>query len=330
MNAEPIADLNIDDLDLEHYATGKPCLRYWKERSTGAKEYHLDLFQAEIQWLTKSQSREITDVFEAVKSLTRRIRQNAPNNIKNKLFITQSMFYRNDIVAMSNMYDEYQKFTERHNLVDENGERTQLTITRFRPSFVSDLIDKGVSIREVQLMLGHSSILTTMGYLDRLDFNKVARGKVKQALQDIHDKVISPKEEVSSSKDYLKNKQNIIFTTPLAGCSNIFQPPDFIKKSSLYVEGQACSQYNKCLSCDNVMLTASHLPELFAMRRDYLLMMQTSRVMDTPYGIVIEENLQLLEELLSPKKSDFSPEELEQGERLSKFIETSVIDGVTA
>ena len=169
-----------------------------------------------------------------------------------------------------------------------------------------------------------------MGYLDRLDFNKVARNKVKKALQDIHDKVISSKEEASTSKDYLNNKQKVIFTTPLAGCSNIFQPPDFIKKSALYVEGQACSQYNKCLGCDNVLLTASHLPELFAMRRDYLLMMQTSRIMDTPYGVVIEENLLLLEEILSPTKSDFSPDELKEGERLSKFVETSVIDGVTA
>tara|TARA_R110002126_G_scaffold88837_1_gene212684 strand:- start:29083 stop:31437 length:2355 start_codon:yes stop_codon:yes gene_type:complete len=330
MNAEPIIDLNIDDLDMEHYATGKPCLRYWKERSTGAKEYHLDLFQAEIQWLTKSQSLEIAEVFETVKCLTKSLRKNVPIEIKNKLFITQSIQYRNNIAVMKDMNAEYNKFVERHELVDENGRKTQLTISRFRPSFVSELVDKGVSIREIQLMLGHSSILTTMGYLDRLDFNKVARGKVKKALQDIHAKVISSEKVVSGSKDYIKNKQNIIFTTPLAGCSNIFQPPDFIKKSSLYVEGQACSQYNKCLSCENVMLTASHLPELFAMRRDYLLMMQTGRIMDTPYGVVIQENLLLLEEILSPKKSDFSHDELEQGERLSKFVETSVIDGVSA
>jgi integrase len=330
MNAESIIDLNLEDLDMKHYATGKPCLRYWKERSTGAKEYHLDLFKAEIQWLTKSQSREIAEVFETVASLTKNIRKNAPDDIKNMLFISQSMNYHNNISVLKDMYGEYQKFAERHKIVDKNGERTHLTISRFRPSFVSDLIDKGVSIREVQLLLGHSSILTTMGYLDRLDFNKVARNKVKKALQDIHDKVISSKEEASTSKDYLNNKQKVIFTTPLAGCSNIFQPPDFIKKSSLYVEGQACSQYNKCLGCDNVLLTASHLPELFAMRRDYLLMMQTSRIMDTPYGVVIEENLLLLEEILSPTKSDFSPDELKEGERLSKFVETSVIDGVTA
>jgi len=332
MNADPIADLNIGDLDLEHFVTGKPCLRYWKERSTGAKMYHLDLFEAEIQWLTKSQSKEIAEVFEAVQDLTKDIRKKASSDISNKLFIFQSSgaTKHGEISELKSLKQEYKKFVDRHNLVDEKGEKTKLTITRFRPSFVSDLIDKGVSIREIQLMLGHSSILTTMNYLDRLDFNKVAREKVKQALQKIHDKVISPKKEISSSRDYLDNKDRIIFITPLAGCSNIFQPPDFIKKSSLYVEGQACSQYNKCLSCDNVLLTASHLPELFAMRRDYLLMMQKNRIMDTPYGVVIQENMFLLDELLSPKKSDFSPEELTQGERLSKFVETSIIDGVTA
>lgn len=63
----------------------------------------------------------------------------------------------------------------------------------------------------------------------------------------------------------------VVFKTPaLASCRNIFNPPDFIKKLSSYVPGSPCALYNMCLGCENVLLTASNLPELFAMGADYL------------------------------------------------------------
>lgn len=334
INSESILTLNVDDLVLEHPATGKPCLRYWKERSSGQKEYHLDLFKAKLQWLTRSQSIEIVDIFETVQRLTARFREQAPLDIRNQLFLYKSSGQTSVgklMVVKTALTSIFRNFVEKHNLQDDSGNSTKFKLTRFRPTFVSELIEKGVSIREVQLMLGHRNIETTMGYLDRLDFNRIARVKVEEALKHIHEKVVSSS---SSTKDksqkYKLNEERIVFTTPLGGCVNIFEPPRFIKESQANKDDQPCSQYNKCLSCDNVMLTASHLPELFAMRRDYLLLMQRNRIMDTPYGIVIRENLFLLEEILSPEKSDFTVDELDEGERLSQFVETAVIDGVAA
>jgi integrase len=332
MNMESIVPLNIDDLVLEHHATGKPCLRYWKERSTGAKELHLDLFQAKLQWLTQKQSREVAAIFETVKVLTQSIRKKAPAAISDKLFIYQSTGGNTrdkimDSVGSGKISLTYLPFIEKHSLKDESGEPTKFVISRFRPSFVSDMIELGVSLREIQLMLGHQSIATTVGYLDKLSFNKVARDKVKEALINIHKKVMSPNKTDKNTK-YLANSENIIFTTPLGGCANIFNPPQFVRDAPGFVAGQPCAQYNKCLSCDNVMLIADHLPELFAMRRDYFILMQRNRILDTPYGVVIEENLFLLDEILSPEKSDFSKEDLKQGERLAKFVETAVIDNV--
>lgn len=333
MNADSICKLEVDDFVREHEVTKKPCLRYWKERSSGEKEYHLDLFNAELQWLTVSQSSDVLDVFETVKELTAKIRKNAPEDIKKRLFIFQSSGSDTygHVLAANNIVTSIKNFVKKYNLVDEKGKSTQLNIARFRPSFVSDMIEKGVSIREIQLMLGHKNIQTTMNYLDRLDFNRVAREKVKKALSDIHKRVLSPlKSDESGKQKYIDNNDRIIFNTPLAGCSNIFQPPQFIKKSKLFVEGQACSQFNKCLGCDNVMLISAHLPELFAMRRDYLILMQRNRIMDTPYGVVVEENIFLLAEMLLPEKSDFTLDELEEGERLSQYVETAIIDGVGA
>lgn len=332
MNAEPLSDLTLDDFLPEHPITGKPCLRYWKERSTGEKEMHLDLFEAKLQWLTRKQSKEIADIFESVKVLTAPIRKEAPEEINDLLFIYKSSGQNSygiiKRINTSHMTRFYKKFVARHNLVSTTGQPVSFSISRFRPTFVSELIEAGVSIREIQLLLGHGNIQTTINYLDRLDFNRVARQKLSDTLQNIHKKVMIPPK--SGTNKYLENKELIIFSTPLAGCSNLFSPPDFIKNSSLYEKGQPCSQYNKCLSCENVMIIAEHLPMLFAMKRDYMILMQRNRIMDTPYGVVIEENLAVLDEILNPKKSDFSEEELETGERLSMFEQTAYVDGATA
>jgi len=322
MNADPILTLEIDDYQPRHHLTNKPCLTYWKERSDGEKTLYLDLFDAKLQWLTMSQSKEVEFIFNTVKKLTKGIRELVPENDKNRLFIYQNR----NVEACNTLSQEYSKFVDKHNIIDDDRKPTVLTITRFRPSFVSDLIELGVSIREIQLLLGHASITTTMAYLDRLDFNRLARDKARTALSKIHKNTLVPPKKNNDSNERAQNKDRIIFQTPLSGCANIFNPPEFIKKSKLYVKGQPCSQYNKCLSCENIMITSIHLPQLFAMRRDYLIMIQKNRVLDTPYGIVIKENIYLLDEILNLNTSDFTKEELDQGNELSQFIESAVID----
>ena len=46
LNADSIKLLDVDDYEPKHPLTGRPCLRYWKERSEGGKLMHLDIFQA--------------------------------------------------------------------------------------------------------------------------------------------------------------------------------------------------------------------------------------------------------------------------------------------
>ena len=77
------------------------------------------------------------------------------------------------------------------------------------------------------------------------------------------------------------------------------------------------------------MITKSDLPVLFAMRRDYLHILHTNRVADTPYGYVVLDNLNLLENILDPEISDFTKQELEEAERLSEYVDTNIaIEGV--
>lgn len=331
LNQISICDIELDGYVENHPATGRPCLRYWKERSDGEKEYHLDIFKADLGWLTTKQSLEIKILFNDVKELTKSIREEASGDIKNHLFIYKQQGCEVSTLTIGKLFNPVKNYSEINNFVDGEGEPTQFNISRFRPTFVSELIELGVSIREIQLLLGHSNIETTMNYLDKLDFNKKARELLSSKLNEIHANVFTSNnfKNVDEHRDEIVSE--VIFNTPLASCKNIFNPPGFIKSLPTYVKGTPCANYNKCLSCDNVIITSSHLPELFAMERDYLAIIKRNRIGDTPYGKVVQENILLLNEVLNYEFSDFSIDELEKGKRLSMYIETSIlVDGVVA
>lgn len=343
LNTNSLIALDIDDYVENHPATSRPCLRYWKERSNGHKEYHLDLFNAELSWLTSTQAKAVKEVFQEVIQITSSLRHDIEDDaLKNRLFIYQSNstkkhgrvspIFGNEEKNEKSLGDNLARFVEKYNLKNDQGEPLTLTISRFRPTFVSEMLDSGVSLREIQLMLGHSTIRTTISYLDSLDFNSISRVKINDALKEIHQSTLN---EETQAKDLIQivehtnaKKLATTFHTPLAECKNIFDPPEFVKKLSSYIPGTPCSQYNKCLSCDNVIITAKNLPEIFAMQRDYTLLTEHTRVMDTPYGHVIRENLELIKNITDPQLSDFSVEELQDGQRLSEYIETTtLVDG---
>ncbi|MNJ29784.1 site-specific tyrosine recombinase XerC [compost metagenome] len=346
LNADSLKYLNLDDFEPQHELTGRACLKYWKERSGGGKVMPVDLFDADITWLTTSQADAVAKVFKDVETLTAGFREAAPVKARNSLFIWQSSAPRDFLQVKSFATGKdgfvtavFNSYAQRKGVLGDNGAPLNLTPARLRPSFISELVERGVPIREIQLILGHKHIKTTQAYLDRMDFNSIARAKLDLALRELHDRAveaadlaIAPKRHEAQSANLIEVVQIdapvVVFKTPLASCKNIFNPPDFIKRLSTYVPGRPCSMYNMCLGCENVLLTGSNLPELFAMERDYRKLAEVSRVMDTPYGHVVHENLSLLESILGDK-SDFTAEELAEGRRLAEFVDTTIlIDGV--
>lgn len=332
LNADSLIGLELDDYVSEHYITSRPCLYYWKERSNGEKVMHLDLAYADITWLTGSQAHEVEKIFSDVKFLTNRIRAEAPEAIKNKLFI-----YSSSSRAKFGVIDSIQdssdgilskilaSFSADHDLRDESGKPVSISPSRFRPSFVSELIERGVSIREIQALLGHKSIRTTIAYLDRMDFNPMARRILNKALQEIHQETVAAKAELIPVTAVEDAGESVEIDSGSAICRNVFDPPDFIKGLAGYDPSKPCSLFNKCLSCSNSIITVAHLPELFARRRGYQHMIEVSRVLDTPYGPVILDNLDALNNILDPELSDFSIEELTKAERLADNIQISSV-----
>lgn len=322
MNVESIYALELDDLVDKHPATGKPCLRYWKERSNGQKSYHLDIFKANLQWLTHSQGTHVKDIFNTVTRLTSVLREKSSTEQKNKLWLfeTHNGLIRN-LPSSCYLNKALNTFRKKNQILEQADGEKILETTRFRPTFVSDLLEEGVSIREIQLLMGHRNLYTTMRYLDIHDFGQIARIKIRDKLIELHSNISSsvgskPNKEVN-------NQERLPISTPFATCKNIFDPPESVKALKNYIPGKPCSTYNMCLSCPNVIITKTDLPKLFAMRRDYLIKIQNSRVLDTPFGHVIKSNLTLLNSILDPTMSEFGLEELDDAERLSLYVETT-------
>ncbi|WP_350647059.1 tyrosine-type recombinase/integrase [Pseudomonas sp. HY13-MNA-CIBAN-0226] len=344
LNADSLKTLDIDDFIKSHDITKRPYLRYWKERSGGEKLYHLDLFHADLMWLSVAQSVEVEKIFNGVRLLTRYIRERATPAVKEKLFIYESLKmseYRevkslegsNIINLMMN------RFAKDHNLKKDDDSDLSISASRLRPSLVAELVEQDVSLREIQMILGHKHVSTTISYLDKLEFSKKARKVVDEALKKIHKEYVL----AQASGDYIKAPANsnvdttnnpsspaVIIRTGLVECRNVYDPPPEIRNSLGYKEGNPCALLNKCLSCRNSIISVSNLPDLFAMRRDYRSMMETTGVGRTPYGRVIRENLETLDSILTPSAQGFDAEQLEHAERLSEHILTStLVEGMT-
>lgn len=134
MNVESIYALEIDDLVTSHPATGKPCLRYWKERSDGQKLYHLDIFKADLQWLTTSQGNEVKTIFETVIRLTSSLRDRASISQKNKLWLFElANGAIRHLPNYSSLGAAIAKFSKRHNILNESDGCQLIQTTRFRP-----------------------------------------------------------------------------------------------------------------------------------------------------------------------------------------------------
>ncbi|WP_232923155.1 hypothetical protein [Pseudomonas amygdali] len=195
---------------------------------------------------------------------------------------------------------------------------------------MSELIERGVSPREIQVLLGHKSLSTTMAYLDQMDFNPMARRMLNKVLHEMQQDTLEEAPKLIPTNTIESTPEAMPLRSGLANCMNVFDPPAFIKALASYDPSKPCTLFNKCLSCSNSIITVSHLPELFAMRRDYQRMIEVNRMLDTPYGAVILDNLDVLNNLLDPETSDFSAEELTKAERLSENLQVSVLtEGVT-
>lgn len=327
LNAEALADLTLDSYVKEDEISGHPVIRYWKLRSGGAKELFLPLFDSEIREVDTEIAEEIEELFRDAIAVSSKFRALAEEGNKEFLFLMYSpdslgkhpVYKLNSESGHTTYRKAIEYFSAKYPLMSDDGNELRITISRFRPTLVSTMLEQGKDFRTIQHVLGHRSLETTMKYLEIHDFKHKANAETYKHLKKIHDIAI----EVRPNKHFperVEDDDGRYVDTSVCKCKNVFNPPDWIKASKSYVEGEACGQFNKCLICENGVVSVSNLPSLFSKKRSLEKLVSLESVsssMDRKGSIL--EQLEILDNVLDYKLSEFSKEELEEAEKVSLY-----------
>lgn len=117
----------------------------------------------------------------------------------------------------------------------------------------------------------------------------------------------------------------------LSDCKNPFDPPKRVRASKSYVPGRACSRFNMCIFCKNVVIFRRNLPTLVAYL-DQIKAATETNVQNLPNAGFYEDSRAVIENLLDPERSEFSAEDIrwarEEAARLNPLVDNAVYRGV--
>lgn len=337
LNPYSMMGLKVDCLS-EHPLTGTPVLRYLKLRSKGEKELLIDLLNEDepdvdedvdnVEMPLKRQHAVLVQrIIEKILRLTTPVREHPdfPPELKELLFVYQS--------SGNNCHGEFQavpvwkmnqwcrEMGERHNLRAATGEPLSFNLVRFRPTRLTEMAAQGKDFFEIQHVAGHKSISTTLAYIEQRTLDAVAEREVTDALQ----RIWSNREELSISEHRVPRPAPLVpFKGLISNCKNAFDPPRSVQLAADYVDGQACTRFNMCLLCKNVVIMKEHLPVL-AHYRNQIRAATTNTGVDLPHVALYEKSLSILDQLFDPDSSEFSENELDEAVAESEGLDV-VID----
>lgn len=337
LNPSSLMGLKIDCLT-EHPLTGTPVLHYLKLRSKGEKELLVDLLNEDgtdadedfenVEIPLKRQHAVLVQrVIEKILRLTQviRVHPNFPPHLKDLLFVYQSSgknchgeFHA---VSVAKVNQWCREMGERYNLLSSSGAPLSLTLVRFRPTRLTEMAAQGKDFFEIQHVAGHKSIKTTLAYIEQRTFDAAAEREITNALEHIW----SNREEFCPTASLERREAPLLpFKGLISDCKNVFDPPRPVQLASDYVEGQACTRFNMCLLCKNIVIMKEHLPVL-AHYRNQIRAATTNTGVDLPHIALYEKSLAILDQIFDPDSSEFSVEELDEGVAAAEFLDV-VID----
>lgn len=315
LNPSSILRLQIDCLQDEHPLTGMPYLLFEKERSNGEKELHLPLLEKrEERGLKRKQTLQVKRAVTTILKLTSKIRQSLPESdpLRRLLFIQGSKGANtyNQTVPLSNKRTSAwcKRMVEKYDLRNDLGEPLNFNMVRFRSTKLTQMALEGRDFFEIQQVARHKSITQTVRYIAANRLDEPARKIVSEALVQIRAnqaEVLSPLEPIAATP-----QPNSLFKGLIADCKNVFDPPDRVKRAVDYVPGQACTRFNMCLFCRNVVVLKEHLPVL-ATYRAQIMATQANNVQNLPHAHLYNQTLSVLDNLLNPDVSQFTSDEIE-------------------
>ncbi|MGG1554095.1 site-specific integrase [Paenibacillus ferrarius] len=315
MNPDSALNLTLNCYEDEHPLSGVPYIKYYKERSTGEKELHLSLYDknTEIKEFKMEEARIIKRTIERVKQVTKEIRSQAPAHMQQQLFIYQQYKNPNIITDLDNRAtsDWCRKMIDKYNMVDTEGRPLNFNLVRFRPTKITNLVRKGYDFFEIMAQAGHASITTTLRYLSKRNLDVTARREILNALETIHQNQLWLKENTPSyyedGKGNSTKSSSIIYKGIVADCKNPFDPPEQVKHSSNYESNKACTRFNMCLFCKNVIIMKHHLPMLAIYKKQ----IEQLNMNELPNSFFYDSTLSIIEKILDPTKSEFEEADIQ-------------------
>nr|WP_307990330.1 tyrosine-type recombinase/integrase [uncultured Niameybacter sp.] len=112
---------------------------------------------------------ECVKAVERLIEVTKELRVEANNSIKDILFIHEYS-EKVTVPTQQSMWNWFNSFTKRNNILDTNGELYNLTSHQFRRTLGTDMLSKGTNINVIQQVLGHADpSITKRFYADVKD-----------------------------------------------------------------------------------------------------------------------------------------------------------------
>ena len=329
----------------EHPLAGVPVLRYLKKRSRGEKELFLDLLNqegvgeaddedepqedelepAELS-LKREQAVLVQRVIDRIQRLTKPLRERAStsDDLRDMLFIYESSGVRAYTKVLHFDVNKAKlwcrQIRDKYSLKSRDGGPLTFTLVRFRPTKLTEMAAQGKDFFEIQHVAGHKSIKQTLLYIEQRTLDTVAQREVTQALETIW----ANRQEFNPPQTVVKKVIPIVpFKGLVADCKNVFDPPRQVTLAADYVEGQACTRYNMCLLCKNVVVMVEHLA-LLAHYRGQLVSALANSATDLPHVVLYQKSLAVLDQIFDPATSEFAEDELDEAVEASVLLDVVV------
>lgn len=333
LNVESLLSLKRDCFKEAHPLTGLPYLKYEKPRSGGEKELHVMLYdKAEDSGfvaLKQKQSQIISKTIKCILELTEPLVKLASKEDRNHLFLYQSnstrIYGKVQVVNNKVVTHWAQRMVREYGLRSSDGKPLIFALSRFRPTKFTEMVTQGYDIFDIMAVAGHKSIITTLAYIDRLKSTTDFHRRIQRELTIIKENKRAYERNplpIAITRDAKPGK--FIFKAPVCHCKNPYDPPEMVKKSKSYHKGDACTFWNMCLQCENVLITEMNLPKLFAYQNE--IRRALSNVNEIPrQGELYKKLLMILDEILLPDVL-FSQKTLDWAAELAKDAEFEVLD----
>lgn len=351
LNPGSLLKLTTDCYIERHELTGTPHLRAWKLRSGG--EYNLDLelldpeddvaipvnddelYEEDIRPLHRKQATQIERTIRLVLKATQPLRDALSDEDpkKSMLFIYTSLGQGSQgktIYLSAAQTSRWCRETVReYQLLDDNGEELRFNLVRFRSTKLTEMARQGRDLLEIQVVANHKSVVTTIGYIYRKKLEAAYTQAISTALTQIHGNRKEFEKATACANSDEKPVQ--IYRGLLSDCKNVFDPPKKVRLAKSYREGQACSRFNMCLFCKNVLVFLEHLPVLVSYLNQINVALE-SNVHNVPNADLYEKSKAIIEELLDPERGEFTAENIRwaraEAERTDALLDLLLFRGV--